>query len=48
MSQTILVVEDEEIARKNVVDGLQRDAFGVIEAGSGEPRSASYKKAALI
>lgn len=47
MSQTILVVEDEEIARKNVVDGLQRDAFGVIEAGSGGAALSQLQKGGI-
>jgi two-component system catabolic regulation response regulator CreB len=47
MSQTILVVEDEEIARNNVKTGLLRDSFDVVEAGSGSAALAALQKGGI-
>ena len=47
MSQTILVIEDEEIARSNVKEGLQRDAFDVVEAGSGSEALAALQQGGI-
>lgn len=47
MSQTILVVEDEEIARYNVRAGLQKDAFEVVEVGSGSEALAELQKGGI-